>query len=153
MGKPFRLISSLASLPAPRPAVEEAVKLFLMKFCSKLLLEPADMSLAGPVAEVREIFSGSNSAGPKSGNILVLNNSEMDNFSILGEAIYFFNWYSDRNNLLSCSLKQSDDKYLQTFHVSKIDRIKTLSEFFTKFFEIPHWKTEDDFAYLVYCNI
>ena len=68
------------SLPAPRPAVEEAVKLFLMKFCSKLLLEPADMSLAGPVAEVREIFSGSNSAGPKSGNRLVINNSVIDNF-------------------------------------------------------------------------
>ena len=120
--------------------------MFLMKFCSKLLLEPADMSLAGPVAEVREIFSGSNSAGPKSGNILVINNSVMNNFSILGEAIYFSNWYSDRKNLLSCSLKQSDDKYIQTFHVSKIDRIKTLAEFFIKFFEIPHRK-KDDFAY------
>ena len=43
--------------------VEPVVKLFLI--CSKLLLEPADMSLAGPVAEVKEIFSGSNSAGPK----------------------------------------------------------------------------------------
>jgi hypothetical protein len=43
-----------------------------MKFCSKLLLEPADMSLAGPVAEVREIFSGSNSAGPKKVEIKIL---------------------------------------------------------------------------------
>ena len=31
---------------------------------SLLLLDPADMSLAGPVADVREIFSSSNSAGP-----------------------------------------------------------------------------------------
>ena len=31
---------------------------------SLLLLEPADMSLAGPVAEAMEIFSSSNSAGP-----------------------------------------------------------------------------------------
>lgn len=31
---------------------------------SALVLEPADMSLAGPVAEVREIFSSSNSTGP-----------------------------------------------------------------------------------------
>ena len=44
------------------PVEVAPVKLFLI--CSKLLLEPADMSLAGPVAEVREIFSGSNSAGP-----------------------------------------------------------------------------------------
>ena len=48
---------------SPAADVEPAVKLFLI--CSKLLLEPADMSLAGPVAEVKEIFSGSNSAGPK----------------------------------------------------------------------------------------
>ena len=52
---------SVADLSAA--PVEAAVKLFLI--CSKLLLEPADMSLAGPVAEVKEIFSGSNSAGPK----------------------------------------------------------------------------------------
>ena len=32
---------------------------------SLLLLEPAEMSLAGPVAEAIEIFSSSNSAGPK----------------------------------------------------------------------------------------
>ena len=44
------------------PVEVAPVKLFLI--CSKLLLEPADMSLAGSVAEVREIFSGSNSAGP-----------------------------------------------------------------------------------------
>ena len=56
-------VLDVARPPAPPPV--EAVKLFLMKFCSKLLLEPADMSLAGPVAEVRDIFSGSNSAGPK----------------------------------------------------------------------------------------
>ena len=31
---------------------------------SLLLLEPAEMSLAGPVAEAMEIFSSSNSAGP-----------------------------------------------------------------------------------------
>ena len=31
---------------------------------SALVLEPADMSLAGPVAEVSEIFSSSNSTGP-----------------------------------------------------------------------------------------
>lgn len=33
-------------------------------FISELLLEPADMSLAGPVAEVRDIFSSSNSTEP-----------------------------------------------------------------------------------------
>ena len=35
-----------------------------MALTSLLLHDPAEMSLAGPVAEVRDIFSSSNSAGP-----------------------------------------------------------------------------------------
>ena len=35
-----------------------------MDLTSLLLHDPAEMSLAGPVAEVNDIFSSSNSAGP-----------------------------------------------------------------------------------------
>ena len=46
-------------LPVAPPPPNNTVAL-----TSLLLLEPADMSLAGPVAEAMEIFSSSNSAGP-----------------------------------------------------------------------------------------
>ncbi len=51
-------------IEAAREAVEVAAAVALA-FISLLLLEAADMSLAGPVAEVNEIFSSSNSAGPE----------------------------------------------------------------------------------------
>ena len=57
-----------AGVPLPVPAAPPNNTVALT---SLLLLEPADMSLAGPVAEAMEIFSSSNSAGPiKNKNIL-----------------------------------------------------------------------------------
>ena len=50
-----------AGVPLPVPVAPPPNTVALT---SLLLLEPADMSLAGPVAEAMEIFSSSNSAGP-----------------------------------------------------------------------------------------
>ena len=52
-------------------AIEDAPVAPTAALTSLLLLEPADMSLAGPVAEAMEIFSSSNSAGPKKPKNLV----------------------------------------------------------------------------------
>ena len=68
--KPCRL-RRLVFLPvellaeAAPEAIEDAPVAPTAALTSLLLLEPADMSLAGPVAEAMEIFSSSNSAGPK----------------------------------------------------------------------------------------
>ena len=80
-----------AGVPLPVPAAPPNNTVALT---SLLLLEPADMSLAGPVAEAMEIFSSSNSAGPKKNEIKPIMSAGNSSFCLSMHALKNLKFHS-----------------------------------------------------------